>query len=142
MFCFPRLRAPVIGWVLLTLVGSSTLSGCNIGRVGGSGSPGGADSLSLSAKEAAPGEFLTISHSSITEGTPVEVRFSGPGGFEVSTRITPVADGSVQIPVPPFLDPTTGASRSDEVAVSLGGISAAETLTIEDLPTMTELAPG
>ena len=78
---------------------------------------------------------ITIAHPSIEEGSTVEVTFSGPNGYEVSTMADLTAPGQVKLATPPFVDVATATVLPGTVTVSVDGLtSALATLKIRDLP--------
>ena len=89
----------------------------------------------LSSGKRVPGQFLTIAHPSIEGGSMVEVTFSGPNGYEVSTMADLTTPGAVTLATPPFVDVATSNVIPGTVTVSVDGItSALATFKILDLP--------
>ncbi len=97
--------------------------------------------LSLSAPALAPGEMLTIFHPSITAGRAVTVTFRGPDQYVLTASTDLTENGAARIAVPPFIDTTSFRFTSGEVAVSIGGVDAEQSLVIGELPQV-QAVPG
>jgi hypothetical protein len=93
-----------------------------------------ADPISLSAAALAPGEMLTVFHSSIGADEPVEVTFQGAGRYRLRVRTALTEAGAAHVAVPPFVDPASGRFSAGEVAVSIAGVDDAAPFLIEALP--------
>lgn len=93
-----------------------------------------ADPLSLSDAALAPGEMLTVFHSSIAAGATVEVTFQGAGRYRLTVRTELTESGAARVAVPPFVDLATGRFSAGDVAVSIGGVEGAAPLFIAALP--------
>lgn len=107
-----------------------------------SGEPG-ADALTLSATQADPGGFLTVSHASIETGETVVVVFGLPDGSELEVEAVATSAGSVRVSVPPVISPTAGTFGGGELVVSIKGNAASAGLAVSDLPDLgEELEPG
>lgn len=98
--------------------------------------------IALSSAKLTPGQFLTITHRSILEGSTVEVEFRGSDGFLVSVEAIDTQDGSLRVAVPPFVVATTGEFRAAEVTVSIKGIDSQRSLMINDLLELEGVEPG
>lgn len=130
--------------VLAVIVGTMMgfISGCpTAGAPGGGG--GGGGGLKLSSAKLNPGQFLTLSQSSIVAGSTVNVRFEGPDGFDVEVETILTDNGSAKVAVPPLIDMQTGEFLEGEVQVSLTGSSGGSAaLTIQSLPRINSPSPG
>lgn len=93
-----------------------------------------ADPLSLSDAALAPGEMLTVFHSSIAAGDAVDVTFQGAGRYRLSVRTELTEPGAARVAVPPFVDPATGRFSAGDVAVSIGGVDGTAPFFIAALP--------
>lgn len=109
---------------------------------GGGGGGGGGDGLKLSSAKLNPGQFLTISHSSIAAGSMVDVQFEGPDGYLVTVEGFETEDGSVTVAVPPFVDPAEGRFRAEQVMVSIEGVSEQLPLSIGEPLELDGVEPG
>ncbi len=121
--------------VFLMVAGPITMPGCGTASIGGG-------DIALSSAKLTPGQFLTISASSILKGSTVEVEFQGPEGYLVSVEAFDTQDGSVRVAVPPFVDSVTGEFRASEVTVSIKGINSQQSLMIDDMLELGDLPPG
>lgn len=120
-------------------------SGCGGGGGGGGESNGGGpqpQTEGLSITTADPGQFITISSSSIKEGEPATVTFNGADGYEVTVQTENTSDGSLRTVVPAFANPATTAFGQGSVSVSVNGTLLTDTLVIRDLPDLGELQGG
>ena len=118
-----------------------------IGCGGGGGSSGGDSKdtqkeITLSGSQFVPGQFLTISHPTITAGSDSVVQLKGADGYSVDLQSSLTEDGSVQVVIPPYINPQTGEFISGEISISVQGIELEKSITISELPEIESVDPG
>lgn len=127
---------PVIAWVLLINV-----AGCPVnppdGGPGNENRNGGGDSAGL-----LPGTFVTVTDPSIHAGQPVMIEFTGPGGYGVTMEAHRTKEGSVSLPLPPFIDAVTHDSISGEVTYGVPGSPTRAHSKVAALPSAGDTVPG
>jgi hypothetical protein len=122
-----------------------------VGCGGGGGGAGDADQSDggpqpqtegLSTTTANPGQFITISSSSIKAGEPATVTFKGANGYELTVQAENTSKGSLRTAVPAFANPATATFGQGSVSVSVNGKLLSDTLTIHDLPDLGNIQGG
>jgi len=109
---------------------------------GGNDTPAGDNEIQLSTSQALPFAFIEIDHPDISANTERVVTFSMPDGTNLNVPAIMTEDGSLKVPIPPFLDIAQEAITSGMVQVSIDGVSSIKTLEIEGLPDMSGTTPG
>jgi hypothetical protein len=75
----------------------------------------------MSAAEAIPGEFITITDSSIQEGVASTITFTDSNKYTVSFETVQTSAGRTRVAVPLYLNPDTGKVDEKDVAILVNG---------------------
>lgn len=124
--------------LLFTVVfmGLALIVGSGGGGSGGSGTienpPAPGNTPSLSVYQADPGQFITITHNSITADERSTTEFRGSDGYLITAEITDTTNGSAKVAVPVFIDPRTGKFAEGDVSVVINGEQIEGKLTIRE----------
>jgi hypothetical protein len=92
------------------------------------------EEASLSSMSAFPGEFVTISHSSITPSKASDVSFTYPDGSTMSASVEDTYEGYARLAVPVDVDPSPGRNAGTQGTVSVNGHEVDGDLTIQAVP--------
>jgi hypothetical protein len=117
------------------------IAGCS-GGDDDSGTTNTTTPLSLSRTSAAPGEFISLFHGSISADSTVDVTFSGKNGYSITIQSADTSDGVVNVPVPVLIEPGDGSIIEGDITVKLAGVGGPEPLHVNALPSLQGVAPG